>query len=83
MFSTITVSQLNNYVKAIIETDGMLRNVFVVGEISNFVNHYKSGHFYLSSVDIPYKKPACIFYYFIIKYTCFQSMHSKAFIKKK
>ncbi len=47
----VSVSQLNNYVKAIIETDGMLRNVFVVGEISNFVNHYKSGHFYLSLKD--------------------------------
>ena len=47
----ISVSQLNNYVKALIETDGALRNVFVVGEISNFVNHYKSGHFYLSLKD--------------------------------
>ncbi len=47
----MTVAQLNNYVKGLIETDGQLRSVFVAGEISNFVNHYKSGHFYLSLKD--------------------------------
>ncbi len=47
----MTVAQLNNYVKSLIETDGQLRSVFVTGEISNFVNHYKSGHFYLSLKD--------------------------------
>ncbi len=47
----MTVAQLNNYVKGLIETDGQLRSVFVTGEISNFVDHYKSGHFYLSLKD--------------------------------
>lgn len=47
----MTVAQLNNYVKGLIETDGQLRSVFVAGEISNFVNHHKSGHFYLSLKD--------------------------------
>lgn len=47
----LTVSQLNSYVKGLIETDGLMRSVFVTGEISNFVNHTKSGHFYLSLKD--------------------------------
>ena len=47
----ITVSQLNEYVKAKIDGDPLLSNVTVRGEISNFTNHYKSGHFYLSLKD--------------------------------
>lgn len=47
----ISVSQLNEYVKAKIDTDPFLMNVFVRGEISNFTNHYKTGHFYLSLKD--------------------------------
>jgi len=44
----ITVKQLNTYIKSIIEGDALLYNVTVKGEISNFTNHYKSGHFYFS-----------------------------------
>ena len=47
----LSVSQLNTYVKGIIESDPLMRSVYVVGEISNFVDHYKSGHFYLSLKD--------------------------------
>ena len=47
----ITVTQLNEYVKTKLETDPMLNRVLVKGEISNFVNHYKTGHFYLSLKD--------------------------------
>ncbi len=47
----LTVTQLNTYAKSIIEQDVTLSNVFVVGEISNFVDHYRSGHLYMSIKD--------------------------------
>jgi exodeoxyribonuclease VII large subunit len=47
----LTVSQLNTYSKSIIEADKNLTNVYVVGEISNFVDHYRSGHLYMSIKD--------------------------------
>ena len=47
----LTVTQLNLYTKSIIENDANLNNVFVVGEISNFVDHYRSGHLYMSIKD--------------------------------
>ena len=47
----LSVTQLNTYVKSIIEQDINLKNVFVVGEISNYVDHYRSGHLYMSIKD--------------------------------
>lgn len=47
----LTVSQLNLYAKSIIEQDSNLNNVFVMGEISNFIDHYRSGHLYMSIKD--------------------------------
>lgn len=47
----LTVTQLNLYAKSIIENDVNLNNVFVMGEISNFVDHYRSGHLYMSIKD--------------------------------
>lgn len=47
----LTVTQLNTYAKSVIEQDVNLNNVFVVGEISNFVDHYRSGHLYMSIKD--------------------------------
>lgn len=49
--SVLTVTQLNTYIKSIIDGDMFLRNVFVVGEISNFTNHYRTGHYYLTIKD--------------------------------
>ena len=48
---TITVKQLNLYVKSLVESDARLYNVAVCGEISNFKNHYASGHWYFTLKD--------------------------------
>ena len=48
---TITVTQLNEYVKALIDSDELLQTVVVSGEISNFKNHYATGHLYFSLKD--------------------------------
>lgn len=47
----LTVSQLNNYAKSILEQDAHLKCCMVVGEISNFISHYRSGHLYMSLKD--------------------------------
>ncbi|MBR5472761.1 MAG: exodeoxyribonuclease VII large subunit [Clostridia bacterium] len=51
MLNTITVSQLNAYVKSLIENDPHLTFVNVSGEISNFKNHFSSGHWYFTLKD--------------------------------
>ena len=47
----LTVTQLNTYTKSILDADQNLACVFVIGEISNFVDHYRSGHLYMSIKD--------------------------------
>ena len=49
--TALTVSQLNLYVKMMFESDIRLNKILLVGEISNFVNHYKTGHCYFSLKD--------------------------------
>ena len=45
-----SVSQLNNYVKGVLDRDENLAHIFVIGEISNFKAHY-SGHLYMTVKD--------------------------------
>ena len=47
---TITITQLNRYIKSIIEKDIHLANVSVRGELSNFKQH-SSGHCYMTLKD--------------------------------
>lgn len=47
----LTVSQLNFYLKTILDGDEILNNIFLQGEISNFKNHFSSGHLYFSIKD--------------------------------
>lgn len=51
MASVLSVKQLNLYVRSLIEGDPKLSFVSVSGEISNFKNHYSSGHLYFSLKD--------------------------------
>ena len=47
----LTVTQLNQYIKSLMDGDDALSTLFLTGEISNFTNHYKSGHLYFSLKD--------------------------------
>ncbi len=47
----LTVTQLNEYVKMLMDSNPVLKNVWIKGEISNFKNHYSTGHLYFSLKD--------------------------------
>ena len=49
--NALSITALNEYIKRIIDGDSFLRDVYIKGEISNFKNHYSTGHFYFSLKD--------------------------------
>ncbi|MFA6939498.1 MAG: exodeoxyribonuclease VII large subunit [Clostridiaceae bacterium] len=50
MIKTLKVTDVNNYIKKLFDTDYILRKVKVMGEVSNFKLH-SSGHMYFSLKD--------------------------------
>jgi len=46
-----TITEINAYIKCLIEEEALLQDVYAVGEISNFKNHYATGHYYLTLKD--------------------------------
>ncbi|MDR0223237.1 MAG: exodeoxyribonuclease VII large subunit [Oscillospiraceae bacterium] len=49
--TTVTVSQVNRKIAALLKSDKSLSDVRVKGEISNFTDHYKTGHLYFTLKD--------------------------------
>lgn len=45
-----TVSQINNYIKRVLDANTILNDIWIKGEISNFKLHY-SGHMYITLKD--------------------------------
>lgn len=48
---SLTVRQLNLYVRSLLEGDSHLTSLTLEGELSNFKNHYSSGHWYFVLKD--------------------------------
>ena len=46
----ITISELNHYIKGVIDDDLFLNKIYLKGEISNF-NAHTRGHFYFTLKD--------------------------------
>lgn len=46
-----SISEINGYIKLLVEEEALLQDVYAVGEISNFKNHYATGHFYFTLKD--------------------------------
>ncbi len=51
MDNILSVTALNTYAKGLLENDKFLKDIAVEAEISNFKNHYSSGHFYFALKD--------------------------------
>ena len=49
--SAFSVTQINEYIKMLLESSDVINNVWVMGEISNFKSHYATGHLYFSLKD--------------------------------
>ncbi len=47
----VTVTQLNSYIKSLLDGDNRLSFISIRGEISNFKRHFASGHIYFTLKD--------------------------------
>ncbi|MBE6675722.1 MAG: exodeoxyribonuclease VII large subunit [Ruminococcaceae bacterium] len=46
-----SVTQLNEYVRMLLDGNAVLSDIWIKGEISNFTNQYRTGHMYFSVKD--------------------------------
>ena len=67
MRESITVTALNQYVKSLLESDEVLSQVWVEGEISTFKLHSASGHMYFRLIDKHCGVKCVMFYSFASK----------------
>ena len=49
--NVLSVSQINFYIKKFFSSNDILKDVFIVGEVSNLISYNKSGHIYFSLKD--------------------------------
>lgn len=61
--SVFSVSQLSRYMKEMLESDEILQNVWVRGEVSNYKFHAPSGHCYFTLKDADAQLPCAFFKY--------------------
>lgn len=59
--TTLTVSQVNRYIKSLLEEIPPIQNVYVMGEISNFKYYRQSGHMYFTLKDSSSQLKAVMF----------------------
>ncbi len=64
----IKISELNNYIKSILDKDTFLNKVYLKGEISNFKSHTR-GHLYFTLKDDTSRISAVMFYSSAVKLT--------------
>lgn len=64
MSNTLTVSQLNFYIKSLIDSSEPLKNIYIVGEISNFKYYTRSGHMYFTLKDDKSQLKAVMFSFY-------------------
>ncbi len=57
----LTVTQVNTYIKALLDGSEPLRNIYITGEISNFKHYYSSGHMYFTLKDASSQLKAVMF----------------------
>ncbi len=51
MNQILSVSQINGYLKGLLDEDVQLKSIYIRGEVSNFTHHLKTGHFYFTLKD--------------------------------
>lgn len=51
MNQILTVSQINGYLKGLLDEDVQLKSIYIRGEVGNFTHHLKTGHFYFTLKD--------------------------------